>query len=105
MIIRTNKLNEGQTLEEKNGKFILTNSVNIDPVLEANYLDRKDSKDGYTDHHTMRRVASVPILTWLEWTKEYPEIMHGDKEIKEKTPRKLLYKEQAKPFWTVGKGL
>jgi hypothetical protein len=53
----------------------------------------------------MRRVASVPILTWLEWTKEYPEIMHGDKEIKEKTLRKLLYKEQAKPFWTVGKGL
>ena len=105
MIIRSNRLSEGQTLEEKGGKLVLTNTVNIDPVLEANYLDRKDSKDGYTDHHTMRRVASIPLPTWLIWTREYPELLFGDKEIKEKTLRKLLYKEEAKPFWTVGKGL
>ena len=105
MIIRSSRLTEGQTLEEKDGKLILTNSINIDPVLKANYEARKDSKDGYTDGHTMRRVASVPFPTWLVWTRDHPELLIGDKELKEKTLKKLLYQEESRPYWTVGKGI
>lgn len=105
MILRTNKLTEGTTVVEKDNKLTLTRVDNIEPVLEANYHARKDSQNGWMKDRSMRRIASVPFVVWNQWIKEYPELVVGDKELKEKTLRKLLRQEEAQQFLTVSKGI
>lgn len=105
MIIRSSKLSEGNTLEEQGGKIVLTHTENIEPVLEANYASRKDLNNGWSKNRNMRRIASIPFTVWLQWTKQYPELIMGDKELKEKTLRKILKEEEMKQFWTVEKGV
>lgn len=103
MILRTNRLQEGTTLTEDKGKLILNRVVNLDDNLKACHELRKDDQNGWTKDRSMRRVASVPFDVWNMWVKQNPELLAGDKELREKTLRKLLY--QYKEYWTVGKGV
>jgi hypothetical protein len=105
MIVRSNRLKEGTDISEKNGELILAHTMNIDPILEANYHSKKDEQDGWNKERSMRMVARISPLTWKKWCKEYPEILVGDKELREKTIYKLLYTEEGKKFWTVNSGV
>ena len=105
MIIRSSKLSEGTILTETKNGIELHKTVNIEPVLEANYQARKDIQNGFTKDRNMRRVASIPFETWISWTKEDPGLICGDKELREKLLRKKLHAEENKVFWTVNKGL
>lgn len=105
MIIRTSKLKEGVTITEDKGELTLTRTVDIDPVLRANYEARKDDQNGFSKNRSIRRVASVPIETWVDLTKRMPELLLGDKELREKTLDKWLHSDEGKMFWTVNKGV
>lgn len=93
MIIRTSRLSPGSVVETKKDKFVINHIENIDPVLAHNYEARKDPNQGYSKDRELQKVATVPMLTWLEWTRKFPELVAGDKELREKTLRKLLNKE------------
>lgn len=105
MILRTSKLKEGTVITEDKGKFTLIQSVDIDPVLKANYEAKKDSQNGFSKDKSYRRVASIPIETWVSLTRRMPELLLGDKELREKTLNKWLHSEEGKMFWTVSKGV
>lgn len=105
MIIRSSKLREGQTLVENNGEFTLTNTVNIEPILKANYESKKDSQNGFSIDKSYRKVASIPDVVWFQLTKIMPELVTGDKELREKTLKKWLRSDEGKMFWSVEKGV
>ena len=105
MIIRSHRLTEGNHVEEIDGKIVLTRTTNIDPLLEANYKARNDGTNGWRMDRSLRKIASIPMDLWLTWTKQYPELLIGDREIKEKTLRKLLKSEEASMFLAVSKGI
>lgn len=105
MIIRSSKLQEGTVLTEDKDGIILNKTVDIEPVLKANYEAKKDYQNGFSKDHSIRRIASVPIETWVEWTREEPALVLGDRELRENLLRKKLYKEENKVFWTINQGL
>lgn len=101
MIIRSNKIQEGTIFTEKDGEFTLTKTVNIDPILKANYESRKDPQNGFSKDKNWRRVLSVPVEVMMMWIREFPEIMSGDKESESKALEKLLKRDENKLFATV----
>ena len=105
MIIRTNKLSEGVSIEENKGKIILDRVVNLTPYLEANYHARKDSQNGFSKDRSYRRVMSVPMEVMVEWKKEFPEIFSGDAEAENAALKILRNREENKVFWTVQSGI
>lgn len=105
MIIRTSKLQEGTVITEDKDGLTLHKTVNIDPVLKANYEAKKDGQNGFSKDRSYRRVASIPMETWLDLTRRVPELLIGDKELREKTLAKWLRSEEGKMFWTVEKGV
>jgi hypothetical protein len=105
MILRSSRLSEGQTVEELNGKLILTNTINVDPYLQNAYELRKEDRNGWAEDKSIRKIASVPFTVWNQWCKQFPELIAGDKELREKTLNKLLRSEEGSPFCTVRKGI
>jgi len=105
MIIRSSKLKEETVLTDDKGKLTLTKTVDIDPILKANYESKKDSQDGFSKDRSYRKVASIPMETWLDLTRRMPEIIIGDKELREKTIRKWLRSDEGKMFWSVEHGV
>lgn len=105
MIIRTSKLTEHTQIIEKDGSVTLQKAIDISPVLQANYEDRKDSGNGWAKDRSVRRIARIPMETWLEWTKEEPALIVGDKELRDKLLKRKLLQEESKVFLTVNKGL
>ena len=105
MIIRTNKLSEGTHLKEEDGKLTLTRVTDIDPILQSNFESKKDLNNGFSKDRSYRKIASVSMDTWLGWCKQNPELVVGDKELREKTLKKLLYTDEGKMFWSVEKGI
>jgi len=105
MIIRSSKLQEGTTITEDRDKITLDKVVDIEPVLAANYFSKKDSQNGFSKDRSMRKVASIPFETWLDLTKRMPELILGDRELREKSMRKWLKSEEGKMFWSVEKGV
>lgn len=103
MIIRSSRLQEETNVVEENNKLILTKTEDISPVLAHNYELRKDSQDGWSKDRSYRHVASIPFPVWLEWTKRYPELVHGDKELKDKLTMKLIREREAEEYRTVNK--
>ena len=91
-------------LEIDGDKITLTRVVDETALLAANDHAKRDSQDGWSRDRKMRRVASIPFDEWNVWIKNYPELLVGDKELREKTLRKLLY-SRGKRYWTVGKGV
>ena len=79
--------------------------VNLEPVLANNYLQKKELNNGFTKDRSMRKIASIPFETWLNLTQRFPELLLGDKELKEKTLNKWLHSEEGKMFWSVEKGV
>ena len=105
MIIRSNKLREGITLSEDRDGITLEKSVDIEPILRANHLSKKDSQNGFSKDRSYRKVASIPFETWIDLTRRIPEILLGDKELREKSLNKWLRTEEGKMFWSVEKGV
>lgn len=105
MILRSNKLQNETTLEEKDGKIHLTRYTNIEPLLQSNFESRKDPNNGWAKDRSYRKIASVPMDVWLTWTKQHPELLLGDKELRDKVLKKLMYEEENRPFWSVAKGI
>lgn len=105
MIIRSNKIQEGTTVTEDSCGLTLTKVVNIEPILKANYESKKDIQNGYSQDHSYRKVASLPMETWIDLTRRMPELLLGDKELREKTLNKWLRSEEGKMFWSVESGV
>ena len=105
MIVNSSRLKEETVLTKDRDEFTLNKSVNIGSVLEANYLSKKDSQNGFSKDKSLRKVASIPFETWIELTRKMPELVLGDKELKEKTLNKWLRSEEGKMFWSVEKGV
>ena len=105
MIIRSSKIQEGTSVSEEKGEFTVTHAMNIDPILKHNYESRKDLSDGWSKDRSYRKVASIDPITWKKWHRENPELLFGDKELREKTLYRLLYSEEGKRFWSVNKGV
>lgn len=103
MIIRSSRLTEHTNVEERDGKIVLEKAVNINPVLEANYHARKDSQDGWSTDKSYRRYASVPMEVLMEWKKEYPEILSGDREAEHSALKKIFGRPENEIFMTVEK--
>ena len=93
------------TLTETKGEFTLTKNVDIEPILKSNYEAKKDDQNGYSKDRSFRKVASIPFETWINLTKRMPELILGDKELREKTLSKWLRSEEGKMFWSVEKGV
>ena len=105
MIIRSSKLQEGTNLTEEGDNLTLTRTIDIDPILRSNYESKKDLSNGFSKDRSYRKVASVPMETWLDLTKKMPELIIGDKELREKTLNKWLRSEEGKMFWSVENGV
>jgi len=105
MIIRTDKLQEGNHIEERDGKIVLDKVVDINPVLEANYHARKDSQRGFSKDKSYRRIMSVPMEVMMMWKKEFPAIFSGDAEAENEALKVLAKREENKPFWTIERGM
>jgi hypothetical protein len=105
MIIRSSKVQEGTTITEDKGEFILHKSVDIEPVLKSNYESKKDLQNGFSKDRAYRKVASIPMETWLDLTRKMPELIIGDKELREKTLNKWLKSDEGKMFWSVERGV
>lgn len=105
MIIRSSKIKEGTTVTEDKDGLTLTKVIDIEPVLKANYESKKDIQNGYSKDHSYRKVATIPMETWLDLTRRMPELLLGDKELKEKTLNKWLRSEEGKLFWSVESGV
>lgn len=97
-------IKETEKIEIDGDKIKLTRMVDDTPILMANDHAKRDAQDGWSVDRKMRRVASIPFDEWNVWIKNYPELLVGDKELREKTLRKLLY-SRGKKYWTVGKGV
>lgn len=105
MIVRSSKLEEGSELIEENGQFTLLKTVDIEPVLKVNYEFKKDLQNGFSMDRSLRKVASIPFETWIALTRQMPELIAGDKELREKTLNKWLRSQEGKMFWSVTSGV
>jgi len=105
MIIRSSKLQEGSEFTEKNGEFTLTKTIDIDPVLKSNYESKKDLQNGFSKDRSLRKVASIPFETWIALTRKMPELIVGDRELRENTLNKWLRSNEGKMFWSVSSGV
>ena len=105
MIIRSSRIQEGTTITEEKGEFNLLQTVDIEPVLKANCESKKDLQNGFSKDRSYRKVASIPMETWLALTRKMPELLLGDKELREKTLNKWLRSEEGKMFWSVESGV
>jgi hypothetical protein len=104
MIIRAAKLPK-TSLTYEGDNFNVTHADVIDDVLLLNKEDRKDPYNGFSRDRNYRRVASIPVLTWMEWAKTHPELACGDRELRDKTLKKLLRSAENAVFKTVGGGV
>ena len=102
MIVRTNKLKEGQTLEQKGDDFILTNTFDLEPYLKDAYEARKDQANGWSKDREWRSMGRVPIWAYTLAKKMHPEIIDKDPKIRD---RKMieLFKGEWSMFRTVDK--
>ena len=104
MIIKAKNL-PAQQVEFKGDEIIVTNTENLDPQMRHNYDLRNSEGNGFTADRQYRRIASIPNLTYFEWIKAYPELVQGDKELREKTLKKLIKKPENAWVRTVDGGI
>lgn len=104
MIIKANNL-PNQTVEFKGDQIIVTNNEKLDDQMKHNYELRKSENNGFSVDREFRRIASVPNSVFFEWMKEFPEIVQGDRELRDKTLKKLLRRPENAWVKTVDGGI
>lgn len=57
-------------IEEIDGKLVIRNAQDAEPIIEANKAEMNDGTDGYSKSRNLRRVASIPLVTWLDLEKK-----------------------------------
>jgi hypothetical protein len=57
-------------IEESDGKIFIHNTQDAEPIVEDNKILLSSGEDGYTASRSMRRVASLPTLLWLDLKKK-----------------------------------
>lgn len=78
----------------------------VDEIIHYCNDLKKDASNGFTKERSMRRIASVPYLTLLEYDREHPGFLHGimnprDAKDKQKLWHEFLNSEYGKPFMMV----
>lgn len=96
MIITAKNLPE-QTVEIKGDEIKITNNEYVGDVMDNNSQLRSDLNNGFSVDREFRRIASIPNSVFYEWIRHYPEITQGDRELRDKTLKKLLKKPEN--FW------
>lgn len=104
MIIRAENLPE-QIFEMKGDQIKITNNEYVGDVMEHNWNLRNGENNGFSKDREFRRIASIPNSVFHEWIREYPEIMQGDRELRDKTLKKLLKKSENQWLRTVDGGI
>lgn len=101
-ILRQNE-NQYSAIEYDGDKYKIFHAEKINPLaLKGNYEARKDKKCVVSsDERLGRLVARVPMLLYMKWQKEYPELRDSDKDYATRFLMKLLAKEENEVFRTV----
>lgn len=86
-------------------KYQIEHYEAINPLaLKGNYEARKDKKCVVSsDQRLGRLVARVPMLLYMQWQKQYPELRDSDKDYAHRFLMKLLDKTENEVFRTVDK--
>lgn len=42
---------------------------NVEPILKENYQERKHSNENWNAQGDFKKIASVPLVLWLEWER------------------------------------
>lgn len=75
------------TIHRNDGEFIIERTQDVAPILEQN---KRAQLDGVNEKAGMRHAASVPMIIWQQWDKEFRErnqgrpLMTAPKKLKEK---------------------
>jgi hypothetical protein len=56
-------------IEESDGRLLVNNVQDAEPIIEANKLELNSGHDGYSASRNLRKVASLPLITWLDLKK------------------------------------
>lgn len=84
-------------------KFKITHYEKVpENLYRGNYELRKDERNVRNldkDSSFERLVARIPLITYLDWYKKYPELQ--DSELRDKFLLKLLSNSENKVFRTV----
>jgi hypothetical protein len=54
--------------EESDGRLVIRNAQDAEPVVEANKAEYTQG-DGYSESRNLRRVASIPLVLYLDLKK------------------------------------
>ena len=55
-------------IEESDGRIVIRNAQDAEPIVEANKLDYTEG-NGYSASRNLRRVASIPLVLYLDLRK------------------------------------
>lgn len=104
MIIRAKNLPE-QIVDVDGDKITVTNNEYVGDVMEHNEQLKRAGNNGFSQDREFRRIATIPNSVFFEWMRHYPEIMQGDRELRDKTLKKLLKKPENSWLKTVDGGI
>lgn len=71
-------------------KVVIQHVEPIGELLSQNAELRKDPNQGWDKKKEMKLEARFDPVTWLEICRLHPEIRSGDRELRQKTLRKVL---------------
>ena len=101
MILRNTEKKFSQ-LEYKGDKYNVFHAERIDDrVLKENFEYRKDVNNAWTQDRENLLIARVPLITYLQWMKKYPELKDSDPAYRDRFLHKLLRQSENEVFKTV----
>lgn len=94
--------NKFSRLEYEGDNFKVFHAERLDErALRGNYELRKDKKSCWSADKEQRLIARVPLIAYIRWMREYPELHDADPDYRDRFLFKLLQKEENKVFKTV----
>lgn len=93
MIITAKNLPE-QEIEIKGDQITVRNNENVGDVMAFNQEQRNCENNGFSKDREFRKIATIPNNVFFEWMRQYPEIVQGDRELRDKTLKRLLRKSE-----------
>lgn len=101
MILRDTQ-NKFSRLEYEGDNFKVFHAERVnDDALKGNYELRKDKANCWSADKEMRMIARVPLIAYIRWMREYPELHDADPAYRDRFLYKLLRKEENQVFKTV----
>ena len=84
-IIKSNKkMQNGIVDYSENSEFVQATHVEeVGSIFKANREKREHGDGiGMSDNKSMRQIASIPALMWVEAEKKYPDLLKDKKQMK-----------------------